>query len=88
MSAMKKYKTIVVDPPWPVKKVVRKVRPNQKQNLDYPTMSLDAIKALPISAVSAENSVLFLWTTHAFLPSSFDIMSAWGVSLSAHLNLG
>jgi N6-adenosine-specific RNA methylase IME4 len=74
----KKYKTIVVDPPWPVKKIVRKVRPNQKQNLDYPTMSLDAIKTLPISALSAENSVLFLWTTHAFLPSSFDIMSAWG----------
>jgi len=41
-------------------------------------MSLEAIKALPISAVSAENSVLFLWTTHKFLPVSFDIMSAWG----------
>ena len=73
-----KYQTIVVDPPWPVRKIIRAVRPNQKQNLDYPTMSLDDIKALPISAVSAENSVLFLWTTHAFLPSSFDIMSAWG----------
>ena len=73
-----KYQTIVVDPPWPVRKIIRAVRPNQKQNLDYPTMPLDAIKALPISAVSAENSVLFLWTTHAFLPSSFDIMSAWG----------
>lgn len=73
-----KYRTIVVDPPWPVKKILRDCRPNQKQNLDYPVMSIDEIKALPISSISAKDSVLFLWTTHAFLPVSFEILESWG----------
>jgi N6-adenosine-specific RNA methylase IME4 len=68
----------VVDPPWPVKKIVRRVRPNQKHCLDYPTMQIDEITALPIPTISADDSVLFLWTTHAFLPTSFNIMSSWG----------
>lgn len=74
----KKYKIIVVDPPWPVQKIERKVRPNQKQNLDYPTMTLEQIKDLPIADISADNSVLFLWTTHAFLPHSFAVLENWG----------
>ena len=72
------YETIVVDPPWPVKKIVRKVRPNQKAELDYVTMTLDEIKALPVQNIAAENAVLFLWTTHAFLEPAFDVMRAWG----------
>jgi len=75
---MMKYKTIVIDPPWPVRKIVRKVRPNQKQKLDYPTMPLEQIQALPIASIAADNSVLFLWTTQAFLPKSFNILSQWG----------
>lgn len=72
------YNLIVVDPPWPVKKIVRKVMPNQKKSLDYPTMTLTEIMALPIQSISADNSVLFLWTTHAFLESAFNVMKAWG----------
>ena len=30
----KKYQIIVVDPPWPVKKLTRKARPNQT-TMDY-----------------------------------------------------
>lgn len=73
----KKYKTIVIDPPWPVKKIIRKVRPNQKE-MDYETMSLEEIKNLQISLISADNSVLFLWTIQKYLPYSFDILSSWG----------
>lgn len=72
------YDLIVVDPPWPVKKIVRKVRPNQKSELDYVTMPLEDIKALPVGSIAADNSVLFLWTTHAFLERSFEVMKAWG----------
>ena len=53
------FETIVVDPPWPVKKIVRKVRPNQKAELDYVTMTLDEIKALPVQNIAADNAVLF-----------------------------
>lgn len=78
MTMEYKYRTIVIDPPWPVKKIVRRVRPNQKKNLDYPIMTIDNIKNLPITSIAAKNCVLFLWTTQAFLPYSFNIISSWG----------
>lgn len=74
---MKKYQIIYADPPWDVKKIIRKTRPNQVV-MDYPTMSLDAIKKLPIQDIADDKSVLFLWTTHAYLPKSFEVIDAWG----------
>jgi len=75
---MKKYKLIVVDPPWPVKKIIRRVRPNQKANLDYDTMSINQIKSLPIDSIAKSNSVCFLWTIQKYLPISFGILEGWG----------
>ena len=72
------FDLLVCDPPWPVKKIVRKVRPNQTAALDYPTMTLGEIKAMPVSECAADIAVLFLWTTHAFLRSAFDVMDAYG----------
>jgi N6-adenosine-specific RNA methylase IME4 len=72
------FKTIVADPPWPVKKIVRKARPNQKAELDYQTMTLEEIKFLPLQSIAARNSVMFLWTTHAFLEPACVVMRAWG----------
>jgi N6-adenosine-specific RNA methylase IME4 len=74
---MKKYQIIYADPPWDVKKIIRKVRPNQVE-MDYPIMSLEEIRALPIYSIRDDNSVLFLWTTHAYLPKAFSIMEFWG----------
>ena len=73
----KKYQIIYADPPWDVKKIKRKSRPNQVV-FDYPTMSIDEIKSLPVDTISDTNAVLFLWTTHAYLPKSFDVMKEWG----------
>jgi len=72
------FHTIVIDPPWPVKKIVRKVRPNQKADLDYITMTIEEIEQIPVKSIASENSVIFLWTTHAFLERSFSIMRGWG----------
>lgn len=74
---MKKYNIIYADPPWDVKKIKRSVRPNQVE-FDYPTMSLEEIKELPIKEISDDNSILFLWTTQAYLPKSFSVMESWG----------
>jgi N6-adenosine-specific RNA methylase IME4 len=72
-----KYQIIYADPPWQVKKIIRKVRPNQVK-MDYPTMSLQDIKNLPVNKISDDNCVLFLWATHAYLPYAFEVMSSWG----------
>lgn len=73
----KKYNIIYADPPWQMKKIERKVRPNQK-GFDYPTMKLEDIKKLPISQLTDDNCVLFLWTTQSYLPKAFDVMESWG----------
>lgn len=74
----KKYNVIVVDPPWEIHKILRKVRPNQQYNLDYPIMSLEEIRNLPISSISQDNSVCFLWTIQSYLENSFSILREWG----------
>lgn len=76
---MKKYKVIYCDPPWEVKKIQRKVRPNQI-NMDYPTMKYQDIcnLGIPLRDYLDENCYLFLWATQSWLPKSFHVMEAWG----------
>jgi len=68
------YDVIVVDPPWPMQKIERDVRPNQTL-MDYPVMEEDEMMALDIPA--AEDCHLWLWTTHRFLPMAFRLLEAW-----------
>ena len=72
-----KFDCIVVDPPWPMRKIKRKVRPNQYE-LDYPVLSIDEIYDLRISRLAASNCHLFLWTTHKYLPTALACLSKWG----------
>jgi N6-adenosine-specific RNA methylase IME4 len=77
----KKYRTVIVDPPWPVQKIIREVRPNQVARLDYDRLSMEAIRNFPIARVIAEDGChVYLWTTHHFLPDAFDIFEAWNVN--------
>ena len=73
----KKYKIIVVDPPWPVDFVKRKARPNQK-SMPYELMSMDEIKKLPINIIADDECYLFLWTTQKFIIESFEVLKTWG----------
>ena len=75
-----KFQTIVIDPPWPVEKILRDVRPNQVADLDYRTQSIDEIKAWPIKELAHDNCHVYLWTTHKYLPTAFEIFDHWGVN--------
>jgi len=72
-----KYQTIVIDPPWPVKKIIRDDRPNQDV-FDYPTMSIQEITDFNINQYADDNCHIYLWSTHKFLPTAFLILDAWG----------
>ncbi len=75
-----KYRTIVIDPPWPVQKILRDERPNQ-YDYDYPTMSTEEIKAFQLRELAFEDGThVYLWTTHKFLPIAFEVFKAWGVN--------
>jgi len=72
------YRTIVADPPWKQPLMGAFARRNDARTLPYPTMTLDAIKALPVGDYAAPDAHLWLWTTNAFLDASFDVVRAWG----------
>lgn len=71
-----KYQTLVIDPPWPMQKILRDVAPNQDV-FDYPTMTIDAISELPVAEKTTDDAHVFLWTTQKFLPHAFGIFHDW-----------
>lgn len=71
-----KYDIIIIDPPWQMEKIQREVAPMQV-GFDYPTMTIEEIKAFELPA--AENCHVFLWITHKHLPFGFDILKEWTV---------
>lgn len=72
------YSTIVADPPWHYKQPYpQDKRAREVGKLPYSGMSLDDIKALPVSDL-AENSRLFMWTTNHHLRHAWDVVEAWG----------
>lgn len=81
----KKYKTIYADPPWQFSNRTGKVAPENKRLSRYPTMCLDDIKALPVSAVADERSHLYLWVPNALLPEGLEVMKAWGFEYKTNL---
>jgi len=69
-----RYDVIVIDPPWPMGKIEREVRPNQVA-FDYPTMQEEQLAKLEMPA--ADDCHLWLWTTHRFLPMALRLLDAW-----------
>jgi N6-adenosine-specific RNA methylase IME4 len=68
------YDVVVIDPPWPMEKIARDVAPNQV-GFDYPTMTEGELYNLEIPC--AENSHVWLWTTHKYLPVALRLLDAW-----------
>ena len=62
------YDVLVVDPPWEY----------DSKRTEYPTMSLDAIKALPVPTLAADDALLFLWTTNGMMREAYEVLDAWG----------
>ena len=71
------YRTIVIDPPWPIEKIEREVRPNQF-DYDYPIMTVEEIKAFQLP-VDTGGCHVYLWVTQKYLPAGLGIFEAWGV---------
>jgi N6-adenosine-specific RNA methylase IME4/DNA-binding CsgD family transcriptional regulator len=80
-ATTKRYGTIIIDPPWPMQKIERDVRPNQVTPLDYPTMDYDALRAFrtKIADMVADDCHVFMWTTQKFLPMALRLFEDYGV---------
>lgn len=77
-----KYRVIYADPPWQYGGCMNPDA-GMAADLQYPTMPLDEIAALPVADLAADNAVLFLWTTSPLLQDSFTIINAWGFQYKA-----
>jgi N6-adenosine-specific RNA methylase IME4 len=83
---VKRYRTIVADPPWDVKRLAS---PGAKAfgtqdgtlrsvELPYKTMSVEAIAALPVSALAERDAHLYVWTINRYVEATYAIARAWG----------
>lgn len=85
---MEKYNLILSDPPWEQRKGgIRKCRPLQGRNLDYPTLPLSGIKDIHAGFMdrASDNHLFFLWTIDKFLHESERMMAELGYRLHARL---
>lgn len=81
-----RYRTLVIDPPWPMAKIDRDERPRQAGVLDYPTMRIDEIAALPIpDLVDPAGAHVYLWVTHKMLPAGLTLLEGWGCRYECQL---
>ena len=83
-----KYRTIVADPPWPQPDTGARTQSTNGNwrgkwtgyvsEIPYLTMSVEAIKSLPVSALAEDDAHLYLWTTNRFLEDVWAVARAWG----------
>lgn len=75
LNTGKIYPVIYADPPWQYDYSPTEVRAIENH---YPTMSLEQIKALPISNIVSDDAILFMWATSPKLKEAFEVLEAWG----------
>ena len=72
------FKTVLADPPWRFTNRTGKVAPEHRRLDRYSTMTLDAIKRIPVAGCTAVSAHLYLWVPNALLPEGLAVMQAWG----------
>lgn len=90
-----KYNVIYVDPPWKIKagrplkgykmengKQLFIPTSNKSRDTEYPSMSIEQIKALKVSEITADDAHLYMWVTNSHLPYAFEIIKHWGFEYS------
>lgn len=86
---MKRYRTIVADPPWrytTMKGMPTRGSHPSSAEAQYTTMAMDAIAALPVRDLAEDDAHLYLWVTNPILseqrlhggPTASAIARSWG----------
>lgn len=71
------FQMIMADPPWEYRMRSNKGYDKSPQ-AHYECESPEQIKGLPVAALAAEHSLLWLWTVNPMLPLALDVIKAWG----------
>lgn len=87
------FKTIVIDPPWPIEKISLSRRPVEREVMDYATWTKEQLQkqlnpspgpddrdVLPIRRLAdPDGAHVYLWVTQKYLPIGLKMFEAWGV---------
>lgn len=68
---------IMADPPWSFNNFAASGEAKNAK-AQYSCMDLAAIKALPVSALAADDALLWLWATNPMLREGIEVLDAWG----------
>ena len=86
-----KYKTVVIDPPWPIEtgKLPKTIKKKSGKwgadavHLDYEAPTVQEIKDFPMDEFAADECILFLWVTtgkaedRPIIDIGFDLLDEW-----------
>jgi N6-adenosine-specific RNA methylase IME4 len=84
-AAGRRFATVLVDPPWRFENRTGKVAPEHRRLSRYGTLTLDQIKALPVSKIVSDTAHLYLWVPNALLPDGIATMQAWGFTYKSNI---
>ena len=73
---MKRYRTIVVDPPWGYEGMSAPWRSSTPQT--YPLMKTAEIKGLPVGELASPTCHLYLWAVLPMMAEAYEVIKAWG----------
>jgi len=90
-----RYSVIYADPPWQQKtgramngykmvdgKQIWNSIVNKSSDMDYQTMTVDEIAAMPVKEIAEDNAHLYLWVTNKYLLDAKKVIEAWGFKYS------
>jgi N6-adenosine-specific RNA methylase IME4 len=83
--AGRRFGTVLVDPPWRFSNRTGKMAPEHRRLSRYSTLTLNEIKALPVSDLVDTTAHLYLWVPNAMLPEGLEVMKAWGFTYKSNL---
>jgi N6-adenosine-specific RNA methylase IME4 len=81
----RRYATVLADPPWQFQNRTGKIAPEHRRLARYGTLTVDAIKALPLDAITTSTSHIYLWVPNAMLPEGLAVLAAWGYTYKSNI---
>lgn len=86
---MKKYKTVVIDPPWPIRLApdMERILPGSSlhSHMNYENMTEEELRDFPIDDFAADRSMIFIWCTNSKLTTgrpciqvALELLEHWG----------
>ncbi len=72
----KKYKIIYADPPWRYED--KALAGNRGVGLKYDLLSIDELKKLPVSDITDNDCILFIWGTWTHNKEVHELIESWG----------